>query len=107
MVFFFSSRRRHTRSLCDWSSDVCSSDLPPMAIQLEAEEKAQAAAPQQEAPITVGGKAVSKEAAQALDKGNEAAKAKNYARSEERRVGKECRSRRWWYHEKTKNRRYK
>src|SRR5438132_14086471 len=27
--FFFSSRRRHTRSLCDWSSDVCSSDLGP------------------------------------------------------------------------------
>src|SRR5260221_8413579 len=27
--FFFSSRRRHTRSLCDWSSDVCSSDLNP------------------------------------------------------------------------------
>src|SRR5215469_9339437 len=25
--FFFSSRRRHTRSLRDWSSDVCSSDL--------------------------------------------------------------------------------
>src|SRR5204862_3492888 len=25
---FFSSRRRHTRSLRDWSSDVCSSDLP-------------------------------------------------------------------------------
>src|SRR5260221_8223974 len=29
--FFFSSRRRHTRSLCDWSSDVCSSDLPELA----------------------------------------------------------------------------
>src|SRR5438034_11104836 len=28
-MFFFSSRRRHTRSLCDWSSDVCSSDLGP------------------------------------------------------------------------------
>src|SRR5260370_16096974 len=27
-VFFFSSRRRHTRFKCDWSSDVCSSDLP-------------------------------------------------------------------------------
>src|SRR5260221_10866544 len=27
ILFFFSSRRRHTRSLCDWSSDVCSSDL--------------------------------------------------------------------------------
>src|SRR5215218_6062618 len=26
VLFFFSSRRRHTRSLCDWSSDVCSSD---------------------------------------------------------------------------------
>src|SRR5438045_4910746 len=28
-LFFFSSRRRHTRCLSDWSSDVCSSDLPP------------------------------------------------------------------------------
>src|SRR3989475_5938510 len=27
--FFFSSRRRHTRFDCDWSSDVCSSDLAP------------------------------------------------------------------------------
>ena len=26
--FFFSSRRRHTRLVRDWSSDVCSSDLP-------------------------------------------------------------------------------
>src|SRR5467141_4260643 len=29
--FFFSSRRRHTRFKCDWSSDVCSSDLPQAA----------------------------------------------------------------------------
>src|SRR5256886_6901906 len=28
-MFFFSSRRRHTRFDCDWSSDVCSSDLTP------------------------------------------------------------------------------
>src|SRR3989449_7352768 len=28
MSFFFSSRRRHTRCSRDWSSDVCSSDLP-------------------------------------------------------------------------------
>src|SRR5437016_9949210 len=27
LVFFFSSRRRHTRLVSDWSSDVCSSDL--------------------------------------------------------------------------------
>src|SRR5256886_11193292 len=26
LIFFFSSRRRHTRFDCDWSSDVCSSD---------------------------------------------------------------------------------
>src|SRR2546426_6783335 len=30
--FFFSSRRRHTRLQGDWSSDVCSSDLPIMNI---------------------------------------------------------------------------
>src|SRR6266496_4734598 len=32
--FFFSSRRRHTRSLRDWSSDVCSSDLAIAAESL-------------------------------------------------------------------------
>src|SRR5262245_62256427 len=31
VFFFFSSRRRHTRCLSDWSSDVCSSDLAPRA----------------------------------------------------------------------------
>src|SRR6266568_7284664 len=30
-VFFFSSRRRHTRWNCDWSSDVCSSDLSELS----------------------------------------------------------------------------
>src|SRR5699024_11223201 len=30
VIFFFSSRRRHTRSKRDWNSDVCSSDLPAM-----------------------------------------------------------------------------
>src|SRR6266496_1947458 len=40
-LFFFSSRRRHTRSLRDWSSDVCSSDLPqhvPRAVQVRVDE---------------------------------------------------------------------
>src|SRR5260370_35994186 len=36
MVFFFSSRRRHTRFKCDWSSDVCSSDLDSNSVMLEA-----------------------------------------------------------------------
>src|SRR5207249_8749731 len=31
--FFFSSRRRHTRSKRDWSSDVCSSDLRPYLVE--------------------------------------------------------------------------
>src|SRR2546430_4207139 len=31
-VFFFSSRRRHTRFDCDWSSDVCSSDLDQIVV---------------------------------------------------------------------------
>src|SRR2546430_17623402 len=34
LVFFFSSRRRHTRFDCDWSSDVCSSDLTQRATWL-------------------------------------------------------------------------
>src|SRR5688572_31224778 len=37
-VFFFSSRRRHTRFDCDWSSDVCSSDLPALGIGAFAEK---------------------------------------------------------------------
>src|SRR6266481_9129142 len=32
--FFFSSRRRHTSWNCDWSSDVCSSDLRLRALQM-------------------------------------------------------------------------
>src|SRR5216683_4368380 len=34
MFFFFSSRRRHTRSDRDWSSDVCSSDLMAVGQQV-------------------------------------------------------------------------
>src|SRR6266446_4094385 len=42
MLFFFSSRRRHTRLQGDWSSDVCSSDLG-MATLEEIEEAVAAA----------------------------------------------------------------
>src|SRR2546430_13609505 len=34
IFFFFSSRRRHTRFDCDWSSDVCSSDLAVSTAQM-------------------------------------------------------------------------
>src|SRR5437868_11102117 len=70
-LFFFSSRRRHTRSKRDWSSDVCSSDLCcPGALIIDARQSA------------------------AADHQGRGRSATN-RRSEERRVGKECRSR-WW-----------
>src|SRR6266853_4543152 len=37
-IFFFSSRRRHTRFDCDWSSDVCSSDLDNNAFLSQAQQ---------------------------------------------------------------------
>src|SRR5260221_8887961 len=40
-ALLISSRRRHTRSLCDWSSDVCSSDLLFERIGHEMEEETQ------------------------------------------------------------------
>src|SRR5262249_60028997 len=69
--FFFSSRRRHTRLVSDWSSDVCSSDLWTGLRQ-----KGDRGPPSNRdaRPRLAGG---------------------NRDRSEERRVGKECRSR-WW-----------
>src|SRR5438034_10875750 len=80
--FFFSSRRRHTRSLCDWSSDVCSSDL-----LLSPSAPANCAPPL-------------RRASDHLDE----VMNQWCLRSEERRVGKECRSRWSRYHEKKKNR---
>src|SRR5207237_6395150 len=66
--FFFSSRRRHTRFKCDWSSDVCSSDLAgPVGSRW---------------PITSAGTSASS-----------ASPPWRRNRSEERRVGKEWRSR--------------
>src|SRR5205085_1796437 len=38
--FFFSSRRRHTRFDCDWSSDVCSSDLPELPLRTRKRRRA-------------------------------------------------------------------
>src|SRR5205807_5338844 len=73
--FFFSSRRRHTRLQGDWSSDVCSSDLHRTERQREAAYPAQARI-FSVLRIPAG----------------------TSKRSEERRVGKECRSRWSPYH---------
>src|SRR3989454_3917198 len=90
--FFFSSRRRHTRLQGDWSSDVCSSDLyyhPADYIRAlsRAYEREQSAA--------------AKDAiAQILTNSRLCAEGHRPVcqRSEERRVGKECRSRWSPYH---------
>src|SRR2546430_7762190 len=97
LLFFFSSRRRHTRFDCDWSSDVCSSDLERwhqvMAINLTGVwlcmkyEIAQM--------LTQGGGTIVNTASDAGLVGLPYASA---YRSEERRVGKECRSRWSPYH---------
>src|SRR5688572_32794572 len=71
--FFFSSRRRHTRFDCDWSSDVCSSDL--------LEEERALGARELDAPIQDRG--------ERLVGGREARDGVHrLERSEERRVGK-------------------
>src|SRR5690242_20863285 len=84
--FFFSSRRRHTRLTCDWSSDVCSSDLLDVVRGSGAELAARAEALAAHARGGVEG-ADQLGGADVLE-----------VRSEERRVGKECRSRWSPYH---------
>src|SRR5260221_1603915 len=59
--FFFSSRRRHTRSLCDWSSDVCSSDLGWCRQCAKEEIKQEKLAALQQLAIGRGGKCLSKQ----------------------------------------------
>src|SRR5260370_19879014 len=86
-VFFFSSRRRHTRFKCDWSSDVCSSDLRHPAGRIESRQQERL----QRIIVLLRNRIVLVIVALgALDRQAE--------RSEERRVGKECRSRWSPYH---------
>src|SRR5437016_10251819 len=103
LVFFFSSRRRHTRLVSDWSSDVCSSDLG---------EKDENACPRRRDPSKArrldrraGVKhdpQAEKEPQRIAPHGDGAAAAERRDRSEERRVGKECRARWSPDHEKRK-----
>src|SRR5699024_11707922 len=97
------SRRRHTRSKRDWSSDVCSSDLctvsPPKSAQNTAPSwrwnpLASAAFPYKQLLSTVPAGTLSALLTLGRPVGTPAAPgAVAAARSEERRVGKECRSR--------------
>src|SRR5947209_18394270 len=76
LLIFFSSRRRHTRYWRDWSSDVCSSDLCKLGRTVAA-FRLPPARPR-------------------------AARQRAWMRSEERRVGKECKSRWQTYQQKKK-----
>src|SRR5689334_24635671 len=94
-LFFFSSRRRHTRWNCDWSSDVCSSDLESENLRITVQDEGRGFDPTESATLSDNGEL----AAQS----NLAKFGLFSIKSEERRVGKECRSRWSPYHKKTKN----
>src|SRR5699024_11863505 len=83
LVFFFSSRRRHTRSKRDWSSDVCSSDLILADLLSRSSVMVSVYEPAAQSICAVDehGAIVA------------ALRDRDLMRSEERRVGKECRSR--------------
>src|SRR5207249_8811518 len=94
---FLSSRRRHTRSKRDWSSDVCSSDLVrKQTITLGgAFSKRLMGGPVAPAEITISTAAMKRVLAyEPRDLTISVEAGMRYAeRSEERRVGKECRGR--------------
>src|SRR2546430_9216669 len=95
--FFFSSRRRHTRFDCDWSSDVCSSDLTPVRPHSSGGDDVSPAHGPPATRDAVGSKVVYPYWGYALLHHSDASERSTY-RSEERRVGKECRSRWSPYH---------
>src|SRR5690348_18509533 len=93
--FFFSSRRRHTRWTGDWSSDVCSSDLERWIVAYCESAMLHYRFDDGRLADIPGYEYYGKLAERV---------AKHGARSEERRVGKECRSRWAPEHEKKKAR---
>src|SRR5438034_9853253 len=93
-LVLFSSRRRHTKSLCDWSSDVCSSDLFwPGRIARPNLQRFAAVGDSGEQFVRAKSAAIFPNSGDKFGVGN---------RSEERRVGKECRGR--WVRDKLTDR---
>src|SRR5207245_8210004 len=91
---FFSSRRRHTRCYRDWSSDVCSSDLLlPLDAPTSCENRngATATVPKKNAPPHVIRKRTRFMYSE-VGRPGRIPGMNPPCRSEERRVGKECRS---------------
>src|SRR5205814_4434668 len=93
--FFFSSRRRHTRCLSDWSSDVCSSDLR-ITSKVRAQDHhspAFAYTISSRQALTLLGRVWPY--LRTYKAGRACLLVEEYVRSEERRVGKEGRSGGW------------
>src|SRR3712207_6941535 len=98
-LFFFSSRRRHTRYWRDWSSDVCSSDLGAV-LDLKTKKVVGMISTMLDIKEDRDKNLVLAIPVESMLNLYPALREKNYAlnRSEERRVGKECRSRWSPYH---------
>src|SRR5205809_6562963 len=104
-MFFFSSRRRHTRCSRDWSSDVCSSDLATANMAAWLEEK-YALTPPEVAEVL--GTSAEYKVSEVADRNAGVVLKINKEhlqtlRSEERRVGKEWRCRGGGYRLRTKS----
>src|SRR2546429_2892226 len=98
MCFFFSSRRRHTRCSRDWSSDVCSSDLFVLRQNCSQDQEPEPAG--RPAPVFLASPYLQQNSRIRISVplGPESGRQNCHYRSEERRVGKECRSRWSPYH---------
>src|SRR5690348_17484353 len=103
-LFFFSSRRRHTRWTGDWSSDVCSSDLDPgnsdgsfgpgtLAAVIAFQSSQGMVADGVVGPNTAGALGLTDQPPAVTSIPGVTVDAVCKMRSEERRVGKECRAR--------------
>src|SRR5262249_58171325 len=105
VCFFFERRRRHTRLVSDWSSDVCSSDLPRPASSATC-----SSTPRTNRPTTCTAAARARSTAASAfpawsSRAPRATPRNPYReRSEERRVGKEWRGR-WGPYDERKERR--
>src|SRR5687768_2455682 len=93
VFFFFSSRRRHTRCSRDWSSDVCSSDLV-LAMQGRVHYYEGYSLEEVTFPVRTFKLLGIKTLVLTNAAGGINVELTQGARSEERRVGKECRTRR-------------
>src|SRR5256885_12813804 len=97
LLFFFSSRRRHTRLQGDWSSDVCSSDLAFGSVRGQWSRSVTRSIALR-AAYAIGQRRPKFVDACIRPLSRTIYSPKTEARSEERRVGKECRSRWSPYH---------